>query len=69
MKRRWVATVAAAAAIGAVIGLVPASPAQAEETLIRVCVTLNPREVSVAVAGNEIIGQSVPGQPRSCGGI
>ena len=68
MKRRWLAMVAGAAAFGSVVSFVPAPTAHAAE-LVQVCITLNPRDVSVTIAGNTIINQHVDGQPRNCVGV
>ncbi len=66
MKRRLLGVIAAAAAIGSVVGLSPPSRAQAAEVVL-VCVTVSERNVSINVNGNQL-GGPVAGTPRTCVG-
>jgi hypothetical protein len=69
MKRRIVGLVAAAAAVGAVVGLVPLSSAHAA-VLVKACVTVTPKHIGLTVNG---IPVGVPGPgvglPTTCVGV
>ncbi len=67
MKRRSLAIVAAAAAIGAVGGLIPMTQAHSYE-VVQVCVTVTPKFIGVTVNGNPI-GGPIAGMPRTCVGV
>jgi hypothetical protein len=67
MKRRRMAFVAAAAAVGAVAGLIPLTQAKSYE-LVEVCTTITPKFIGVSINGNPV-GAPFPGAPRSCFGV
>jgi hypothetical protein len=69
MKRKFFGMVAAAAAVGSVVGLVPMTAAHADPVLVNVCVTLNPRSLDVTINGHVLYSDGVPGNPRTCFGV
>ena len=68
MGRRMLGAVALAAGLGTAAAVIPATPAPAA-TLIQVCITLQPRNISVTLNGTPILGVPVAGTPRTCVGI
>lgn len=67
MKRRRLAFVAAAAAVGAVAGLIPMTQAQSYE-VVQVCATITPKFIGVSINGHPI-GAPIAGAPRTCFGV
>jgi hypothetical protein len=67
MKRRYLGIAAAAAALGSVVALAPATPAQSDE-LVHICITIEQKSVGIKLNGTPI-GIKIPAVERTCGGI
>ena len=70
MRRIKLGLVGFAASAAAFTGVSARAPAaHADYTLVKLCVTLNPRSVALSVNGIPVVGSLVPGVPRTCTGL
>ena len=67
MRRALLLAVGCMVAVGSIVGATPAKAA--EPVLVKVCVTLNPKQIGISVNGMPLFRDVVVGAPRTCTGI
>ena len=70
MRRLKLGLVGFAASAAALVGVGAMAPAaHADYTLVKVCVTLQPRSIALTVGGHPVVGHLVQVVPRTCVGL